>query len=94
MWAAWGMAVFGVYRAVVYFSVDTLLRVLIVAAVAFSFAIGVVLVNRWFKSGTLAATNVPDSHPQTGIPQKENPHTIVSVRASTPLTDELGYAAG
>ena len=76
MWAAWGMAVFGVYRAVVYFSVDTLLRVLIVAAVAFSFAIGVVLVNRWFKSGTLAATNVPDSHPQTGIPQKENPHTI------------------
>src|SRR5208283_913945 len=51
MWAAWAMAVFGSYRLAVYFHVDILLRLLVVASLAFAFSVGVVLVNRWLNSG-------------------------------------------
>jgi hypothetical protein len=48
MWAAWGLAVFAVYRALAVVGLDSLLKILIVGVVGCSLAIGVVLVNRWF----------------------------------------------
>jgi hypothetical protein len=50
MWAAFALAIFGVYRATADARIDTLLRLLIIGCAAFGLALGVVLVNRWINS--------------------------------------------
>jgi internalin A len=59
VWIAWIMAIFGAYRAVAYFGLDIILRLLIVGALSFTFAIGAVLLNRWFCAPNLNSKSQP-----------------------------------
>lgn len=58
MWAAWALAVFGAYRAAVTFNLDPLLTLLVAGTCACLFAIGAVVVNRWYGMDP-KASNIP-----------------------------------
>lgn len=98
VWTAWGMAVFGVYRATVYFGLDAVVRILTVGALGFGLAIGAVLLNRWFSPRpvqgissslvkhppALPSTEAATSPPiQPKIPKHQSPK-IIPIKAAAP----------
>lgn len=87
MWAAYAMAVFGVYRATVYFGIDALLRLLAVGCAVFGLAIGVVLINRWIQAPKVEEGQSQPPAPSTGKkpnPPLDTPPQTPSVPPSAP----------
>ena len=84
MWGAWALAVFGVYRTTVAFSLDLPLRLLAIGACGCTLAIGALVANRWYgaKEPHGESTSEP-THPTSEtarlLPQPSTEHSSPNV---------------
>jgi hypothetical protein len=94
MWAAWGLAIFGVYRTVAAAGLDFLLKILIVGAVGCSLAVGVVLVNRWYdkkESRPIALEDVPLEWNDPKDIEEGSVLTRTQLNAKSPIAGTTNY---